>query len=168
MVKERGVADREAGISMRHWGWIAYKKRDAVICPRCKTMIWPEGHRGTFDFPVVGIPRYNHIAFIHVEVKAGHTNFPFEKFNDDQRQWALEHPDEPKFIWLCIGRSLRNNKKPRKTYLIPLEVFYEIEASLTGSRKSIPYGYEPLSPYELTWIGHGLWELYDGFLEGLE
>jgi hypothetical protein len=164
MVKERGVADREAGISMRSWGWVAYKKRDAVVCPQCKYVIWPAGYRGTFDFPVVGVPRLGRIVFIHVEVKAGDTNFPFIEFSEEQREWALNHPDEQKFIWLCLGRSLRDEKKPRKTYLFPLELFYDIERKLLPSRKSIPYGYEPLSPYELTWRGHGMWELYDGFL----
>lgn len=167
MVKERGKVDREAGISMRNWGWSAYKKRDAIHCPRCGYLVIPAGEPGTFDFPNVGVPflELNRVVYIDVEVKAGNTSFAFKNFEKDQRDWAEKYEDRPKYIWLCIGRSLREKKKPRKTYLIPLKVFYEIEKNI--GRLSVPYNYKLLYPYELTWVGDGVWELYDGFMEGL-
>jgi len=171
MVKERGVADMEAGLSMRSWGWTAYKKRDAVICPRCGNMIWPAGYRGTFDFPNVGIQTFNidtwkpETVFIDVEVKAGDTSVAFNEFDIEKRTWAEDNKERPKYLWICIGRSLRDKKKPRKTYLLPLSVFYDIEKKST--RKSIPYACDDLAIYELEWLGKKLWALYDGFIEGL-
>jgi len=168
MVKERGVTDREAGLSMRSWGWFAYKKRDAIICPRCRHMILPSGPAGTFDFPNVGISIFNidtfspETVFIDVEVKAGDTSVAFSDFDIEKRTWAEIKKERPKYMWICIGRGLRDKKKPRKTYLLPLSVFYEIEK--TSTRKSIPYGHEDLAPYELEWLGKGLWKLYDSFM----
>ena len=162
MVKERGVVDREAGLSMRAWGWFAYKKRDAIVCPRCRHIILPSGPAGTFDFPNVGIPLFDSrdIVFIDVEVKAGDTSIAFSDFDDDKRAWAISTKERPKYVWLCIGRGLRDKKKPRKTYLLPLSVFYEIEEK--SIRKSVPYGDKGLAPYELEWLGKGLWKPYDG------
>ena len=168
MVKERGVADKEAGISMRDWGWSAYKKRDAIYCPRCHALILPSGEAGTFDFPKVGVVSMSlgKVIYIDVEVKAGNTSFAFSKFDEDKRIWAESTKEREKFIWICIGRSLRDKKKPRRTYLIPLKLFYDLESGL--DRESIPYGCKALSPYELEWCGSDVWKLYDGFLEALE
>jgi hypothetical protein len=167
MVKERGVVDREAGISMRSWGWFAYKKRDAVVCPRCGHIILPSGPSGTFDFPNVGIVVASmrggyEVHFIDVEVKAGDTSVAFNDFDIEKRIWAESTKERPKYLWICIGRGLRNKKKPRKTYLLPLALFYELERNL--ERKSIPYGHAALDPYELEWKGKGIWELYGDFM----
>jgi len=168
MVKERGFVDAEAGVSMRSWGWSAYKKRDAIYCPRCHALVLPSGDAGTFDFPEAGVVSMNlgKVIYIDVEVKYGDTAFAFSKFDEEKRVWVNTTKERPKFLWLCIGRSLRDKKKPRRTYLIPLELFYVLESEL--DRLSIPYGCETLAPYELEWCGDGVWKLYDGFLETLE
>ena len=171
MVKERGVTDKEAGLSMRSWGWTAYKKRDAVICPKCGHIVLPSGPAGTFDFPNVGIQVFNvdswkaETIFIDVEVKAGTTSFAFSEFDADKRAWAISTQERPKYIWLCMGRNLRDKKKPRKTYLIPLHIFYKLEKEFV--RKSLPYKCDDITPYELEWLGNSLWKLYDGFIEGM-
>jgi len=168
MVKERGVVDKEAGVSMRSWGWSAYKKRDAIYCPRCHALVLPSGEAGTFDFPKVGVVSMGlgKVIYIDVEVKAGNTAFAFSEFDEEKRIWAETTKERQKFIWLCIGRSLRDDKKPRRTYLIPLELFYTLESGL--DRLSIPYGCETLAPYELEWCGNSVWKLYDGLLETIE
>lgn len=160
MAKERGMADTEAGISMRSWGWMAYKKRDAVVCPKCGCIVLPGAAPGTFDFPNVGIPECG--ESIDVEVKAGDASFPFSDLRENQREWAgkPENADRAKFIWLCLGRGRpTSSKEPRITYFFPLELFVELENKL--DRKSIPYDLEELRPYRLFWRGGKKWGLPD-------
>jgi hypothetical protein len=162
MAKERGQADREAGKSMRHWGWPCFKSRDAMVCPKCHTKIYPAGKKGTPDFPAVFIPLWDkqEIFLIGVEVKAGASSWPLNKLASEQRDWASEHPDRPLYIWLCLGDRIGSTKRPRRTWLFPFELFQEIESELLGrGRKSIPYDYERLGEWELEWTGKGLWEL---------
>jgi hypothetical protein len=160
MARERGMADIEAGVSMRSWNWMAYKKRDAVKCPSCHTVVIPGAVSGTFDFPNVGIPIWKErgIKFIDVEVKAGKTSLAFSELRPNQREWADENPENAKWIWLCIGKGNVNAKKqPRKTWFFPYRVFLELEEIL--ERESIPYDCPQLKRYELEWVGKKSWRL---------
>ena len=157
MARERGVADHECGVSMRSWGWLAEKKTDAVVCPRCGEIVIPAGPSGTFDFPEVQVPQDGQVALIAVEAKADDTSFNFAKLREDQRAW-IEGRDRPGYIWLCLGRGAVNaQREPRITYFFPYEVFLELERAF--ERKSIPYECSELAAYRLTWAGHHTWQM---------
>lgn len=174
MAHERGQADVEAGRSMRSWGWLAYKKRDATRCPHCGGKVLPVGVPGTWDFPNVGIPIWHarKTVFIDVEVKAANTALPFSKLRENQRTWAAETPERPKWLWIGLGKNAVNAiDSPRKSYLVPYsydtllglaiyDTFLGIEALLekTG-RKSLPYDYWALRIFELEWRGDKTWTL---------
>jgi len=163
MAKERGQADVEAGKSLRHLGFFARKHTDAMICPNCHKMIYPSGNPGTFDFPGVYVPpmRGNpKPRTMDIEVKAGNTSLAFSSLRDDQRAWAESTPENEKYLWICVGTSIRDKKYPRKTWLMPLDVFYHIEKTL--DRKSIPYNCTGLAGFELEWLGGGLWDIPAG------
>lgn len=164
-MKERGKVDAEAGKSMRAWEWIAVKTRDAVVCPKCKHLLFPGSKAGTFDFKVAKPDWENKaVSRLGVEVKYGESRFPFSLFDQEKRFWAEqiaeEQPDIGLWIWLGMGRSIKDKKYPRTTYLFPLNVFYKIEVyQLSQGRKSIPYNCLDLAPYELDWQGKGFWAL---------
>ena len=159
MAKERGQADEEAGISMRAWNWDARKKRDALRCPHCGQVVLPGGVPGTFDFPKVRVPvwREHRLAEIDVEVKAGTTSLPFAAVSEEQRTWATENTDCPKWLWLNLGTRIKGKRYPRYTILFPFELFLEIEKN--SEAKSIPYGLATLEPYRLTWEGNRTWSV---------
>ena len=145
---------------MRSWGWLAYKTRDALYCPYCHRLVLPGAEAGTFDFKRVGIAAWKReeIIEIDVECKAGNTSFPFENFREDQRLWASNNPERPKWVWLCLGKNPVNaKKKPRRTYLFPYETLLLLEQEL--GRKSIPYACPALDRWELTWEGNRTWEV---------
>ena len=159
MARERGQADDEAGISMRSFGWMAYKKRDATHCPHCGGLVLPGATPGTWDFPQVGVPIWaeRRCEFIDVEVKAGITSFPFMAVSDKQRLWAAESPERPKWLWLNMGTAIGRKRYPRITMLFPYELFLAIE--LSSDRQSIPYGLPTLEPYKLHWEGKRHWSV---------
>lgn len=160
MAHERGMVDTEAGISMRAWGWMAYKHGDATRCPKCGTVVIPGGPPGVFDFPEIGVWNNGKLVFIDVEVKAGDTSVAFADLRQDQRKWAEEHQEREKFLWICIGKCRPNSVvNPRKTYFFPLDLFYELEKNM--ERKSIPYNCTSLIPYELRWEGSRTWSIPD-------
>ena len=162
MARERGQASGEAGGSMRHWMWAAEKSRDAMVCPFCHKKIWPAGKKGTPDFPKVQIPCWDlqKMVDIAVEVKAGDSSLAFDRVSVDQRLWAEENPEFPMFIWLCLGDRINSPRRPRRTWLLPFELFLEFESDLLElGRKSIPYDYGGLDGWELEWAGKGIWEL---------
>jgi len=152
------MADAEAGISMRSWGWLARKKTDAIICPQCKYVVVPGGKPGTFDFPEVQIQLSPGVVIVmSVEVKAGVTSFQFSELREEQREWATNISNY-KMIWLCLGKGRANSAvDPRITYFFPYELFLELEETL--ERKSIPYGLFQLEEYKLTWSGKKCWDL---------
>jgi len=152
------MADTECGKSMRHWSWSAYKKRDALYCPNCHKIVLPAGKPGTWDFPKVGVPAWDlrQFLYIDVEVKAGNTSFSFDKLRKNQRDWAKETPERPKWIWLCMGKNAVNAKEhPRKTWVFPYERFLYWEETL--NRKSLPYDFSELDLWQLEWIGDKIW-----------
>lgn len=158
MARERGMADKECGVSMREWGWFAYKKRDGTMCHKCRAFIIPGAPSGTWDFPNVGVPAWGRreTVFIDVEVKAGHTSWAFDDLRDNQRKWADSVPERPKWIWICIGKNAVNAvEHPRKTWMFPYEKLLEWENKL--ERKSLPYDFEELESYELEWLGDDVW-----------
>jgi len=158
MARERGQADKEAGTSMRKLGFNAVKSRDALRCMHCGKLMFPQSKAGVFDFPNVYIPLDRaDVRYVDVEVKAGSSSFAFSEFSDDQRAWADEDNEHEKWLWICIGKAIRSKKHPRKTWLIPLQVFYDLEVSI--GRKSIPYECHSLDMYELTWLGGGVWDI---------
>lgn len=159
MARERGQVDREAGISMRSWGWRAYKHRDALFCPYCKHVILPAGESGTWDYPEVWVPDWESdtVKFIDVEVKAGTTSLAFSELRVNQRDWASNNQEREKWLWIGIGQAINSKKNPRKTWLVPLEVFYDLECAL--DRLSLPYKCEALDRYELRWIGDSTWTI---------
>ncbi len=160
MVKERGVADREAGQSLRSLGFYAYKSRDALRCPNCGKLIFPQSEEGAFDFQDVYVPPKGVVPRrIDVEVKAGTTSVGFYELRDNQREWAEKHKDREKWLWIGIGKHINDHKYPRKTWLIPLDLFYEMEQTL--GRDSVPFECELLDAYELDWAGNGIWLLPD-------
>jgi hypothetical protein len=159
MARERGQVDSEAGMSMRHWGWRAYKSRDATFCPYCKRIIFPAGASGTWDYPEVWVPQWesSSIRFIDVEVKAANTSMAFADLRENQREWASGESDREKWLWIGIGKAVNSKKYTRKTWFMPLEAFYELECSL--GRASIPYNCESLDKYELQWAGDHIWTM---------
>lgn len=163
MAKERGVADKECGISLRAWGWSGYKKRDAVICHKCGTTILPGGVSGTWDFPLFLVPlwKYETTIRVAVECKAGDTSIAFSALSAQQREWALSQDDRQKFLWLCMGKGAVNAvEKPRLSWLLPYEDFLYIERTLTAQgRKSVPYGSSLLEPFVLLWGGDQTWHM---------
>ena len=162
MAHERGQADLEAGRSMRSWGWLAYKKRDATRCPRCGEKVLPGAASGTWDFPNVGIPLWDarKTIFIDVEVKAANTSLPFSELQENQHLWAAENPERSKWLWIGLGKNAVNALvEPRKTYFLPYETFLFLESALSDARKSLPYDLVDLQKYELVWEGNKIWGL---------
>jgi hypothetical protein len=158
LVKERGVTDSEAGKSLRRMGFYAIKTRDALRCPNCGKLLFPQGEEGAFDFHDVYIPPAGCAPRrIDVEVKAGETSIGFGELRANQREWADENNDREKWLWLGIGRHIGDPKYPRKTWFIPLGLFYELEHSL--GRESIPFECKQLDDYELEWTGKGIWNI---------
>jgi len=145
---------------MRSWSWFAYKKRDATYCPHCRGLVLPGAAPGTFDFPKVGVTLWDkrEVVFIDVEVKAASTSFPFKDFSASQRNWLRDNPDNPKFLWLCMGNSIRSKTRPRKTWMMPLIMFLQWEQELkVEGRLSLPYNHLGLNEYELEWAGKRTW-----------
>lgn len=166
-MKEKGGAELECGKSLRYWGWQADPVRDAVICPNCGYIIYPDAKPGTFDFEA-WVPLWDQkkVRHIYVEVKAGDTRIDFIQLRDSQLKWAKEAPglhDEriDLWFWLCIGRGIGYKKYPRESFLIPYEMWHQVQREL--DRKSIPHGYEALEKWKLEWVicGDGLWLLPD-------
>lgn len=163
-MQERGVISAEASRTFREQGWFVKVTRDAVRCPRCGTMIYPDAASGCFDIRL-GVPVWDSrdIAWYAVEVKYAKTAYPFSNFDEKKRAWAVEHDgDYAMWLWLGMGEAINNKRYPRVTYLFPLELFYQLERTL--DRKSIPYGCPELDRYKLTWLGRGRWELHQDFL----
>lgn len=162
MAHERGQADTEAGRSMRFWGWPTRKKQDALRCPNCKRIITPAGKPGTWDFPAtqVVVWELRQLIEIAVEVKATTTALPFSDLRSNQREWAESKPELPKWLWICLGKTIRDGRYPRKTWFLPLEVFLEQEQHyLSNGRKSLPYDCPALDKWALKWLGNKLWDV---------
>jgi hypothetical protein len=122
-------------------------------------VLYPNAAAGTFDIRVA-VPNWGErrVDWHAIEVKYGETRIPFSDIDDDKRNWSDDHQDDyHMWLWLCMGKRIRHRKYPRVTYLIPLELFYDIENAL--DRKSIPYGMSELEPYGLAWLGGGVWEV---------
>jgi hypothetical protein len=157
------MADAECGRSLRHWGFLSYKKRDATYCPRCKFLVLPGARPGTWDFPEARVPIWSdrETILIDIEVKAGDTALAFSDLRENQREWAESTEERPKWIWLCLGKNAVNAKEhPRKTWLFPYEQFLLWEEQL--DRKSLPYDHEVLKEWELEWAGNKIWTVPDG------
>ncbi len=155
MAHERGQADKECGEALRAVGCAAYKKRDAVRCPRCGALVIPSGAPGTWDFPNVSVPG-DVPRFIDIEVKAGGKSIPFSDVRAEQRAWALATAEREKWLWFGIGTALNGVSLRRKTWFFPYAVFLELETAL--GRKSLPYACPVLDEYELQWNGK-VWEI---------
>jgi len=166
-VNERDTIASEASRSFRKHNWSVNVTRDAVRCPRCGTIIYPDAAAGCFDIRI-GVPVWNqeNTAWYAVEVKYGKTAYSFSDFDDKKRKWAESHTgDYSMWIWLGMGVSIRDEKYPRATYLFPLDLFYRLETTL--ERKSIPYDCPELDKYKLQWLGGGTWAIHDLFLKSL-
>lgn len=166
-MKERGVISVEASSTFRSYGWITNVTRDATRCPRCGNILYPDAAPGCFDIRV-GTPIWERkaIAWFAVEVKYAKTAYSFSDFDDKKRDWGIAHAQSyALWLWLGMGKSIRDKKYPRITYLLPITVFYQLETNAT--RKSIPYGLPELEQYKLKWNGGGLWVVHDLFLENL-
>ena len=147
---------------MRSWGWLAYKKRDAIRCPHCGKVVLPGAASGTWDFPKVGIPIWHtrKVVSIDVEVKADNTALLFSELRVNQRDWAAENPERPKWLWIGLGKNAVNAlSEPRKTYFLPYDIFLLLETTLADTRKSLPYDLTDLRKYELVWEGNKIWGL---------
>jgi hypothetical protein len=148
---------------MRSWGWFAYAVRDATRCPYCGKLIFPGATGGTWDYKKVGVPIWpsRKVAFIDVEVKAGHTSIPFSSIDERKREWAEQERDRQKWLWFCIGKNAVNAREhPRRTWLFPYRLFLRLEQKF--DRKSIPYDCEELREYELEWDGDRTWVIPNG------
>lgn len=162
MAHEKGQAEPECGISLRSWGWFGRKKTDAMRCTKCGSVVKPGGVSGTWDYPQVYVPLWSeHRAiYLDIEVKASGTSLAFSRLEPDQRQWAKDNSERPKWLWVCIGKGAVNaSEKPRRTYFLPYVVFLAIERELSPKRKSIPYGHPVLDKWELKWEGHKTWSI---------
>lgn len=123
---------------------------------------------------------------VFIEIKNGRDSFPFGNLRDNQREWAerycLPSPySNPYWIWLSLGGDPphRNPEKykPRKTWLLPYDVFLDIEATVKPIQMSLVYRCAPgmkreiqdrkldainlLSGWELTWEGNSTWGIPD-------
>ena len=166
-MKEKNGVERECGRSLRHWGWQAEPVRDSLRCPNCGQMIYPSAEPGTFDFEA-WVPRWDdrELRHIYVEVKSGETRLAFNRLLDSQVTWAekVRAGEEERvdlWLWLCLGRGIGYRDYPRRSYLAPYALWWEMKRHL--DRKSIPHGCEMLDIYELEWVvcGEGLWLLPD-------
>lgn len=160
MVNERNNIQPECTRSLKELGFTVDVTRDFLRCPKCFTAIYPSSATGRFDtvasFPV----SYGETHCLAIEVKyGGSTNLAFNRVEEDQREWYESHKEDYDSFWLwyCIGDRINGKTHPRKTWLIPFEVFLELEKIL--DRKSIPFDLEEVYKYELVWEGDGFWSV---------
>ncbi|HDK27613.1 MAG TPA: hypothetical protein ENG48_11090 [Candidatus Atribacteria bacterium] len=165
MVSERKLIQPEATSTFKNkYGFQVDTTRDFIRCPKCYYGIYPDSARGRFD-TIIGYPvSFGKMYWGAVEVKNGtKTSLPFASVADSQREW-YEKKKEEYFMWLwfSIGERIGGKKYPRRTWLIPFNLFLELENSL--NRKSISADCEQIKEYELEWSGKGQWVIPDEHL----
>ena len=161
MVNERVTVHPECTRTLRGLDFFVDVTRDFIRCPRCFTSIYPDSASGRFDV-IGGYPvARGEVYWCAIEVKyGGQTSLPFDRISDNQRAWYAKHIDDyDMWLWFCLGNRIRDEKYPRRTWLIPFQLFLDLEENL--ERKSIPATCTDIQPYELLWEGDGFWSIPD-------
>lgn len=160
MVTERKTIQPETTATFRRkYNFVTLTTRDFVRCPRCGYGIFPDSVAGRFDTLIAYPVDFGLLYWGAVEVKNGtSTNLAFDRVDDKQIMWYYKKQDVyDMWLWFSIGDRIGAKEYPRRTFLIPFELFLHLKDSL--DRKSIPVDCEEIQEYELTWAGKGMWEI---------
>jgi len=163
VVTERKNIQPEASSTFRHkYNFVVLTTRDFVRCPRCGFGIYPDAVAGRFDNLIAYPVDRGVLYWGAVEIKNGSsTNLSFDSVQDKQIMWYHKKKElYDMWLWFSIGDRIGGKTHPRRTFLIPFELFLELQDSL--DRKSIPVDCEEIQEYELVWSGKGQWEIPDG------
>jgi len=162
-MNERKNIQPEASATFRHgYGFQVDTTRDFMRCPRCYYSIFPDSVAGRFDTVIAYPVAFGQFYWGAVEVKNGtNTSLAFNRVDDKQIMWYHKKVElYDMWLWFSIGNRIGGKKHPRRTFLIPFELFLELKDSL--DRKSIPVGCEEIQEYELEWAGNKQWEIPAG------
>ncbi len=84
---------------------------------------------------------------VYIEIKSAAAAFAFTDLRDNQRKWieeqALKVEQTPVWIWLNLGQHPPNYNPddylPRRAFLVPYELFLDIENQVKPFQNSLPY-----------------------------
>lgn len=162
MVTEKKTIQPEATSTFKNkYSFVVITTRDFVRCPMCGYGIYPDATAGRFDSLIAYPVDWGVLYWGAVEVKNGNfTNLPFDSVDDKQIMWYYKKKDVyDTWLWFNIGKTIKSKSHPRRTFLIPFELFLHLKETL--DRKSIPISCEEIQDYELEWSGKGQWVIPD-------
>lgn len=145
-------------------GFFVDRPPDATKGPDGR-MSYPK--KGRADFTVFKNDRSCAFETKTGEASPDWRNYPFDKWEPEQREWAKEFTlrGNKYFLFVTVGSRIQEKPTPKNPFpqisiLVPMQEMLRLEIEYMPIRKSLPYKYFETSPYRCPWNKQGgYWDI---------